>query len=113
MAEFLLISIVILCIVFILFLIQIPIMIAKGRGVSGSELSTITVLSWLGIFLGITWIVALILALVWQPAKWLDKDSAANAGDIADSLEKLHKLKQKGVITAKEFEAEKKKLLRN
>jgi hypothetical protein len=101
---------IVLCIVLFIYLIQVPVFIARGRGISGAELTTITVLSWCGIFFGITWVVALILALVWQPGLWLDKGETQ--GDTADELEKLHKLKQKGIISQKEFDAQKRKLLK-
>jgi len=45
-------------------IINVPISIAKGKGIRGSNLTAITILSWLGVFLGITWIIALILACV-------------------------------------------------
>ncbi|MCL1892154.1 MAG: SHOCT domain-containing protein [Alphaproteobacteria bacterium] len=126
MAWFLMFAIAVLCIVALVFVIQIPILIARGRGISGAELTTITVLSWCGIFLGITWLVALVLALVWptsaeapvgrQPGQCRGYAGDLSAGalaevDIADKLEKLHKLKQKGIISQKEFDAEKKKIL--
>jgi hypothetical protein len=109
MAVFLIFAIVVLCIAAFVFLVQVPIYIARGRGISGSELTTIIVLSWCGLFLGVTWIVALVLALVWQPGQWIDK--SGTGGDVADKIEKLHKLKQRGVITAREFDLQKKKLL--
>jgi hypothetical protein len=127
-AWFLIFSIAILCIVALVFLIQVPIMIARGRGISGSELTTISVLSWCGIFLGVTWLIALVLALVWRPEKWIEKCKDCGAGrhcgcgderatssareDVADKIEKLHSLKKRGIITAKEFESEKKKILK-
>ena len=67
MASFLLLTLAVLCIVFLIFVIQIPIFIARGRGISGSDLTSITVLSWCGIIFGVTWLVALVLSLVWQP----------------------------------------------
>ena len=42
----------------------IPIKVAESRGVKGQSLTTIKVLSWLGLFIGITWFVALIMSLV-------------------------------------------------
>jgi hypothetical protein len=92
-----------------LLLVQVPIMIARNRGISGSELTTIVVLSWCGIFFGITWVVALVLSLMWQPENLVGKGQ----GDDVAKLEKLHKLKKDGAITQKEFDAEKKKILKN
>lgn len=78
--EILLIAILLLGLFVI---INIPINIAKNKGVTGGNLTAITILSWLGLFFGITWIIALILAytadnniselhLVLQH-KWFDK----------------------------------------
>lgn len=106
--TFLFFIMAVLCIALLVFLIQIPIMIARGRGLSGVELTTIVVLSWCGLIFGITWLVALVLALVWQPGNWKNE---VYSGDIAEQIEKLHKLKQRGVITQKEFDTQKKKLL--
>jgi len=115
MAEFLILSMVVLCIVFLIFLIQIPIFIAKGRGISGSELTTIIVLSWCGVFFGVTWLVALVLSLVWPGQRVVEGCQccavALNTGDAADRLEKLHQLKKKGIISQKEFDKEKKRIL--
>lgn len=38
-------------------------------------------------------------------------DKFRGSGDIAEELEKLHSLKEKGIITAEEFQARKEKLL--
>lgn len=101
-----------------IFLIRVPVMIAKTRGISGSELSTIDILSWVGVFFGITWLIALVLSLVYQPVKWVDKDESKapdtiNKIDISDTdrLEKLYSLKEKGVLTEEEFNKQKKNIL--
>ena len=115
---FLLYALFWLCI--ILWLIYVPIMIAKRRGISGSELTTISILSWCGIlFVGITWIIAIILALVWQPKNWIGKDvstkgNSASSTTLTDLelLEKLGTLKEKGAITEEEFQKEKAKILK-
>ncbi len=93
----------------ILFL-QIPVMIAKNRGITGSELSTISILSWLSILLGITWFIALILALVYQPKNWVGKDEDMSETDL-NKLDKLYELKRKGVISDTEYECEKSNIL--
>ena len=93
----------------ILFL-QIPVMIAKNRGITGSELSTISILSWLSILLGITWFIALILALVYQPKSWIGKDEDMSETDL-NKLDKLYELKRKGVISDTEYECEKANIL--
>ena len=88
-------------------------MIARGRGISGPELTTIIVLSWCGIIFGVTWLIALVLAIVWKPESWIKKcdgcGKTIESHDTAEQLEKLHKLKQRGIISQKEFDAQKKK----
>lgn len=98
----------------IYFIIQVPIIIAKKRGMKEGELTTITVLSWCGIFIGITWIIALIFALVWQPTTWIDKEKIHfNDMTNLEILEKLGVLKDKGVITEQEFQREKEKIIKS
>lgn len=81
-------------------LICIPIMIANARGITGNEKLIITILSWLGILFGVTWVVALVLSLVWGSSK-----------DNLENLEKLSKLYKDKVITKEEFERQKAKYL--
>ncbi len=104
MSEFLfafliMFALVMLCIA----IICIPIMIANARGICGSEKTAIIVLSWLGIFFGITWIVALILSIIWH--------GSCVAGDDLDKLEKLARLHKDKVISKDEYEKMKSKLL--
>lgn len=97
-------------------IIQVPILIATKRGISESELSVISILSWCGIFLGITWLIAIVLSLIWQPTKWIDKNNQTishhNNLSNLELLEKLNDLKNKGVITEQEFQKEKEKLIK-
>ena len=96
---------ILLCIcMFFVFLITIPIMIAKSRGITGGGMTTIVILSWLGIFFGVTWIIALILSIVWSGDNFTDYDTL-------DKLEKLSRLHKEGAISKKEFDAMKSKLL--
>ena len=107
------IFLIIICVV-IYWIIQVPIMIAKNRGISEGELQTITILSWCGILIGITWFVALILSLVWTPKNWIEKKSQEEKllpSNSLESLEKLAALKEKGIITEEEFAREKAKIL--
>ena len=95
-------------------LIQVPIMIAKNRGISEGELQTITILSWCGILIGITWFIAIILALVWTPKNWIEKkpnEEKLLQSNSLESLEKLASLRDKGIITEEEFAKEKAKIL--
>lgn len=98
------------------FVISVPITIAKKRGVGGSELTTITILSWCGLLIGVTWFVALVLSLVYKPQNWVGETASSGKGQTTatadiDSLLKLNELKDKGIITQQEFEEQKKKLL--
>ncbi len=107
------IMLILACII-IYWVVQVPIMIAKNRGISEGELQTIAVLSWCGILIGITWFVALILSLVWTPKNWIEKKSQEEKllpSNSLESLEKLAALKEKGIITEEEFVREKQKIL--
>ena len=106
--------------VIIIFVLRLPIIIAQNRGISESELTTIRILSWVGLLFGFTWVIALILSLVWQPNNWIDKSESENKVNSNDDksmlnfekLEKLHSLREKKIITEKEFEQEKKKIMK-
>lgn len=91
-------------------IVRIPIIIAKARGVSGSELTTVAILAWLGIFIGITWIIALVLALIYHPKEWVDKEKGNTNLDLV-SLEKIHDLKEKGILSEAEYKRERQRLL--
>jgi ABC-type antimicrobial peptide transport system permease subunit len=49
----------------VVILYSVPLGIAQGRNVSAANIQTIKLLSFLGLFFGVTWIVALILACVY------------------------------------------------
>jgi len=91
-------------IVIIGFFLYIPIMIAQIRGVSEADISVVAVLSWLGLLFGVTWFIAMVLALVYKPKK------SRHFSDI-EKLQTLYGLKKAGAISEKEFDAEKKKIL--
>ena len=97
----------------VIFIVRIPVIIAKTRGITGGDLSIITILSWLGLIIGITWIVALVCSLVWSAGS--NNISASNANSekstAFEALEKLGRLKENGVITQQEFEQEKKNIM--
>ncbi|MBO7332712.1 MAG: hypothetical protein J6U64_03495 [Alphaproteobacteria bacterium] len=116
MEVFVLIKVIgfLICVGSIVLLALVPIIIAKSRGIMGSELKTIRILSWGGLlFVGITWFVALVMSLVFQPKKWIDKEEETDEkeGIDLDSLEKLHDLKEKGILSEKEYIREKNKRL--
>ncbi|MCL2339166.1 MAG: SHOCT domain-containing protein [Proteobacteria bacterium] len=111
--QILAVVLIIILVLLAIFIIQVPIMIARRNGINGSDLTTIVVLSWFGIFFGITWIVALVLSLIWGPTRGGDTESPHHSrGTDIDKLEQLHRLKKQGAITQKEFDAEKKKILK-
>lgn len=99
-------------------IIQIPITIAKNRGIKDSELTTITILSWAGLLFGITWFVSLALSLIYQPKKWVGENNSSEKSQIpstdnVEKLLKLNELKEKGIITQTEFDEQKRTLLRS
>ncbi|MDR3157711.1 MAG: SHOCT domain-containing protein [Zoogloeaceae bacterium] len=92
----------------------------RARGIGGSKLTLIKVLSCIGIFppffpFGIA---ALLMTLIMEPGDttFLDDPDPApvfperNLSQ-AEKLEELHALKEKGILSQAEFEAQKKKLL--
>lgn len=102
---------VLLC-VFVCAVICMPVMIANARGIGGSQKTIIAVLSWLGLLFGITWLVALILSLVWT-GDCSQCQSCQTCGSQLDELEKLAKLYKSKVISKTEYEKMKKKLLKD
>ena len=85
--------------------ICIPIMIAGSRGINDGRRVLIAVLSWLGIFFGVTWVVALVLSLAFPG------ENCACCGDNLDRLATLSKLYRDKAITKSEYETMKAKLL--
>ena len=102
------ILVVILLAIVLFWFLLLPATIAEKRGISGNELSTIKILCWCSLLVGVTWFIALILALVYQPHKWTTKEE--NKMDL-EGLEKLFDLKEKGVITEEEYQKGRKKLI--
>ena len=95
----------------IILVIRVPIMIANARGITGSELTTIRLLSWVSLLVAVTWIIALIMSLVYQPNKWIDKQPEKEKEIDYASLEKIHDLKEKGILSEEEYIREKNKIL--
>lgn len=93
-----------LLVVLVVFLIRVPIIVAKSRNVSPEKIGTIALLSWLGLLFGVTWVVALILALIWTPNILANEDSLGQ-------LEKAAKLYKDKIITKAEFDKIKSELL--
>lgn len=113
--------ILILFFTLIVWFLHVPILIATKRDIEDPELTTIKILSWCGIFFGITWIIALVLSLIYHPKNWIDKTALVENNSIQnkitnnniDTLIKLNELREKEIITQEEFEKQKEKLLAN
>lgn len=82
----------------------IPIMIANARGVCGGGRTAIVVLSWLGIFFGVTWFVALMMALLWDAG-------CRDATNNLDKLEQLARLYKNKTISKAEYQRMKSQLI--
>lgn len=105
MGEFLMVfGIMFLLGIILVGILMIPIWIANARGICGGEKTTITILSWMGIFFGITWIVALVLSLIWNGECGLRESNL-------DKLEKLSRLYKSKSITREEYDEIKSRLL--
>ena len=92
---------------FVVAFLCLPIMIANARGIRDSKKTAIVFLALMGALCGITWLVALILALVWRGAPACD----CGASPDLDGLEKLAKLYKSRAITKSEYEKMKAKLI--
>ena len=105
MAEFLIVfGIMFLLGLTLVGILMIPIVIANARGICGGEKTTITILSWMGVFFGITWIVAMVLALVWRGECGMPETNL-------DKLEKLSRLYKNKSISREEYNEIKSRLL--
>ncbi len=100
-----LMAISVICLVYLI--ITIPIKIAEKRHLSEGNKSVIFLLSWFGLLLGVSWIIALILAIVW-PAERKEKVLPRENIDV---LSKLYQLKEQGAISEEEFRQEKDRIL--
>jgi hypothetical protein len=60
-----------------------------------------------GLLWGVGWFIALIWCFITPPTE----KNTSSIASVADELEKLHLLKDKGVITEMEFELKKRELL--
>lgn len=102
--SFILFVLLLMVIMIVIWVIMLPIMIANARGICGTAKTIITTLSWLGILLGVTWIIALMMSLLWT-----NKNNPLM--DNLDQLEKLAKLYKAKVISKSEYDKMKSKLL--
>lgn len=102
--------IIIITLVIIYLLIKVPIYIAKTRELDPKDIKTITILSWCGLLIGLTWFVALIWALVGDRVVQIEKKNE-HVNEPLDNLKKLGDLRDQGVITDEEFNEQKRDLL--
>lgn len=49
-----------------IYIFPLPIRIASGKNLTNNEMSTIQVLTWCGLFVGVTWFIALFLAITYD-----------------------------------------------
>lgn len=119
------IILLVLALFILIFIIRIPIIIAKRRNLKESGINVIALLSWVSLLVGIiwslalfpwldllfeiTWTVALIMSLVYQPPQYNIKKQSSP--DDLDELLKLFELKEKGLLSQEEFEKAKERLL--
>ena len=68
--DFIEIILAVLATILILFIVikvfTLPISIAKNKNLESKDITTIRILTWCGIFAGITWFIALCLALAYN-----------------------------------------------
>lgn len=61
---------IILAVIIVLFIVikvfTLPISIANNKNLASNEITTIRILTWCGLFAGITWFIALCLALSYK-----------------------------------------------
>lgn len=110
MEGFALIAALALIIMVVIWVLRVPIMIAKTRGIAGSDLEIISILSWCGVLVGITWVIALILAFLWSPAPAAAQTETRETP--TDALNKLNDLYNQGIISQTEYESAKRRLFR-
>ena len=105
------ITFIVLLILVSIFIIRIPIIVAKKRRLKESDVNVIALLSWASLLVGVTWIVALIMSLVYQPQKY-DENKKSNQNEL-DELSKLFEMKEKGILTQEQFEKAKERLFKD
>ena len=87
-------------------LINVPVNIAKKKNIKENDIFIIKILSYCGIFFGITWFIALFLSLFWN-----NYQDISNKSNI-DEIEKAYNLFEKNIISKEEFEKIKKRNLK-
>ncbi|HBC70137.1 MAG: SHOCT domain-containing protein [Duodenibacillus sp.] len=97
-----------LMIVIGIFLLRIPIIIAKKRNMPSGDVTIIAILSWAGLFFGITWVGALVWSILGTS---LEEAAAPAASDALEAIRKLSELHDQGLITESEFAEKRRKLL--
>ncbi|MDR0746351.1 MAG: hypothetical protein LBE89_00470 [Helicobacteraceae bacterium] len=68
-----LIGFVLLVVAIVAYVAYVPAQVAKLRGFNGVQLKVIAVLGFCGLFVGLSWIVALALVFLWRPddGRWI------------------------------------------
>lgn len=96
--------------VVIILIANIPIYIAKARNIREEDLQMVKNLSWLSLLIGVTWFVALILALFY-PSQNQASGNKEKKDINLNALEKLYQLKEQGILTQQEYDREKRKIM--
>lgn len=92
-------------VILLIFIYFLPALVANGS--NHSKALSITVLN---IFLGWT-LLGWVIALVWAVSEENQKKENISLKDVAAQIERLHQLKDRGIITEEEFNTKKAKLL--
>ena len=93
-------------------IIIIPLIIYFIPSIVGRKQRNFTSILLLNIFLGWT-LIGWVVALIWAVSKEKKKTIVVNSSNsISDELQKLKQLFDDGILTAEEFETEKKHLLK-
>lgn len=93
----------------LIFIIRIPIIIARKRGLKERDIDIISFLSWISLLVGITWLIALILSVIYQPEE--SSPSKISLPTNLDNIATLFALKEKEILTREEFDRAKSKIL--
>lgn len=91
----------------VLYIVWLPVIIAKKRGLDGDQKTGIACCAILGIFFFPLWIVGIILACVLKPKVIEEKDGDTDL----ERLEKLHTLYKNKVITKAEYDKQREKIM--
>ncbi len=91
-----------------IFVLRIPIIIAKNRELSTGDVRMIALLSWAGLFFGITWLAALVWAIF---GTRIGQMTAPRPADSLEALQKLAQLRDQGLLTEAEYAQKRQSIL--